>query len=169
MTTSKVAAALDWLVGACQAGVTPVGGSTVPVFISDGPLITEDPAVFPQRLMIGGDVLAPGEAVAEAEQEFAAINQARSRYETFHLVCSAEDWSGDTTMKTRRDNVYALVAQVELLIRGVNNNPGDTTMGGAVMYSQISGPMQLHQTQDPNGASAVLIFRISAKARLTTP
>lgn len=168
MTTSAIPAAIDWLVAKCQASITPTDGVSQKVFISDGPLITLDPMVYPQRLMIGGDPTKPDEVAAEGEQEFAAINQARTRNEEFHIVCAAEDWSGDTTMKTRRDNVFALVAQVETFIRGVNGNPGDATMGGTVLFAGISGPMHLHQAQDASGASATVIFRISAKARLTT-
>lgn len=169
MSTSAIPAAMDWLVGACKTNVVAVGGVQGPVFISDGPLITLDPLVYPQRLMIGGDTINVGEPAAEGEQEFAALNQARTRNETFHIVCTAEDWSGDTTMQARRSNVFALVRQVELLVRGVAGNPGDATMGGSVLFAGISGPMQVHQVQDGNGASATVTFRIAAKARLTTP
>lgn len=168
MTTSAIPAALDWLVNACSGGaIAPTGGNTIAVYIQDGPLVTLDPTVFPQRLAIGWDGLAPGEPAAVGEQEFAAINLARTRNEEFHIWCTAEDWSGDTSMKPRRDNVWALVAQVELLIRGVNGNPGDATMGGTVLYSQITAT-KFTEDQGASGAYATVAFQISAKARLTT-
>lgn len=168
MTTSAIGNAIDWLVGAAQAGITPVGTETQQVYITDGPPATQDYLVRPQRIGIGLNLLDPAHPAAEGEQEFGAINQARTRYETFMIVCSAEEWSGDTNLKPRRQTVFALMAQMELLIRGVNGNPGDTTMGGAVMYSQIGGPISFDYRQDPSGASAVLVFHIAAKARLTT-
>jgi hypothetical protein len=168
VTTSAIPAALDWLVSACKTGVTPVGGVMIPVYVQDGPLATMDPLVFPQRLAIGWDSLNPNEPGVDGHQEFASLGT-RLRDERFDIVCTAEDWSGDVSMKPRRDNCFGLVAQVELLIRGAPpRGPGDTTMGGSVVYSQISGPLQFHMSQDPSGASATCVFRISARARLTT-
>lgn len=168
MTTSAIPAAVDWLVGQCQTGIVPVGISTTPVYIQDGPLVTLDPTVYPQRVAVGWDGLNPNEPGVVGEQEFATIG-ARQRDERFEIVMTVEDWSGDTAAKVHRDNAFALMAQIELMIRGVRPaGPGDITMGGSVKYSQIAGPIQFHIDQNPNGAAATCVFRIQARARLTT-
>lgn len=172
MTTSAGAAVLDYLFTTISQKITPTDGS-LQVYVSDGPPVTADAQAFSQRIAVGHNVADPAAQAVESEQDFAALNQARSRYEVLTVTLSAETWTGDTSaVKTCRDNLYSLVGQVELLLRGSPTatggpGPGDASLGGAVMYSQILRT-QYHQAQDENGFSALMIFDIQAKARLVT-
>lgn len=181
MATSSLPGCLQWLADVSSVGVSAASGRIGPivpvgtgmiggggqVIVFDGPEVSFDESVYTQRIWIGHDPVNQEVAAASSEQEFAAINQAQSRYETFDITLACQDYSGDTTMKTHRNNVYALMAQIELFVRGMNGYPGDSAMGGACMYSQVAGPTELYYEQMADGASATLIFHITGKARLT--
>lgn len=161
MSTSAIAAAVDYLVTAA----TTAYGTTTQVFDGIPPSATE--LTYPQRIYIGYSPVNPELPIATGDQDFAALG-ARSRNEHFAIVCAAEYWSGDPTIKPLRDGAFAVLAQVELLLRGTGGNPGDCTLGGAVLYAQISGGIEVHQGQTTSGASCLVQFHITCRARLTT-
>jgi len=168
MTTSVGPFVIDYLAAQCQASPL-LGGAAPPVAVFDGPHLSDDQLTAKQKLWIGFDLLNPGEPAMESEQQFANLDQGRTRDETGHVVCSAEDSSGDTTMKAHRDAVQALMGTVELLMRGLpsTGGPGDITMGGLIFWSQITSATW-YQRQLSGGTAMACVFKISYFARLTT-
>jgi hypothetical protein len=168
--TSLAADVTDYLVAQCQAS-TSLGAAAPPVEVFDGPNITTDAFVGTQRLWIGHDPFSTGQPTMEADQDFATMgDQARTRNETGHVVCAAEDASGDLAMGTHRDAVKALIGAVELMFRGLpsSGGPGDFSMGGLVLWASVTGPFAWYQDQLETGASASCVFRVSYFGRLTT-
>ncbi|WP_051943879.1 hypothetical protein [Streptacidiphilus rugosus] len=161
MTTSAISAAVDYLVTAA----TTAYGTSAHVF--DGPPATDTALDLDDRIWIGFDPVNEGVPAVTGDQEFAALG-ARSRNETFEIVCAVEHWSGDSTFRGLRDGAFALLAQVEMLLRGTGGQPGDCTLGGAVLYAQVSGGIELHQSSTANGAAVLVLFHISCRARLTS-
>jgi hypothetical protein len=165
-TTSQIPAVTDWLVTAAQASASLSG-----VSVFDGPQPVSTWQTLEQVLFIGSDPANLTEATGEADQTFAtAFDQGRNRDEDGAIVCAAQHWSGDTTMKTHRDGAAAIVAGVELLLRGTpqTGGPGDASMGGLVLWSQVQGPYQWYQRQVSTGALVLITFRVTYRARLTT-
>jgi hypothetical protein len=112
------------------------------------------------------------DAAAAAQQGFAFLDQARTRDNVIDVACAAEAISGDTVMAEARAGAFAVMAAVELMLRGSLNtspaSPGDSTMGGLVQWSEVTGPIDLEQGQISQGAVALLKFRVSAFIRLTS-
>lgn len=160
MSTSTMAAAIDYLVTAC----TSAFGSTAHVF--DGPPSADTQLTLDDRVWIGYSPISPDLPAAAGDQQFATLG-ARSRDETYAIVCAVEHFGGDTTMRPLRDGAFALLATVETLLRGTGGNPGDCTLGGAVLFAQISGGLEMHQAQTPAGASVLVQFHVQCRARLT--
>lgn len=172
-TTSLIPAVTDYLVSACQASAS-LGAADPPVLVLDGP---QPNAVWSQQplvLWIGADPANLGEAAAESVQVFGtAFDKGHNRDEDGVITCAARHWGGgdgSTDIKVHRDAAAAIVAAVELLLRGVGGagDPGDAFMGGLVNWSQVTGPYQWFPKQVPNGAECLVIFRVSYFARLTT-
>lgn len=161
MTTSSIPGAMDYLV---QAATKALGTG---VQVMDGPPITGTELTASDRLWIGYSPLAPDLPAATGDQQFATLG-ARSRDETYAVLCAIEQWSGDPTMQALRDGAFALLATVETLLRGTGGNPGDTTLGGAVLYSQIAGGIEVMPTEDTTGAGLGIQFHIQCRARLTS-
>jgi hypothetical protein len=82
----------------------------------DGPKISGD---YSNAVWIGYD--GDGESTdfrsATIEQQWAGLGQ-RVRNERFDIQCSAYAIDGDGSVKSARDAVFALVAQVESTLRG---------------------------------------------------
>lgn len=131
-----------------------------------------DPQLTPTtRIWIGYDPTNDAVAGADATQEFATINNARSRDETGTITCAIESWTGDADNQaaTVRANCKALLSTFELLLRGSPlTGPGDTTMGGAVKWSQVTGPIEFFYDSDDNGLIGRVIFHVQYYQRLTT-
>ena len=164
-TTSQIPAVTDYLVAAAQASLSP--GVTV----FDGPQPVYAWQAIEQVLFIGADPMSLTEATAEAEQRFAtALDSGRLRDEDGSIVCAAQHWSGDPAVKTHRDGAAAIVAGVELLLRGTPRTgaPGDASMGGLCLWSGVDGPYQWYPRQVTNGAAVMVVFRVTYRARLTT-
>ncbi|MEY9837100.1 hypothetical protein [Streptacidiphilus sp. EB103A] len=160
ITTSSMAAAIDYLVTACSNAF----GTTAHVF--DGPPIGDTALVLDDRIWIGYSPISAGLAAANGTQDFAALG-ARSRNETYSVLCAVEHWSGATDMRPLRDGAFVLLRQVETLLRGTGGTPGDCTLGGAVLFAQLAGGLELHQAQTPDGASVLIQFYVQCRARLT--
>jgi hypothetical protein len=166
--TSQVPAVTDWLVSAAQAS-TLLGAATAPVSVFDGPQVPVKVQEIEQVLWIGANPASLGEATAEADQTWPVIDHARTRDEDGGIICAAQHWSGLTDIKTHRDGAAAIVAGVELLLRGDGTTgPGDTTMGGLVLWSGVAGPYSWWPRQVASGALMLVTFHVTYKARLTT-
>jgi hypothetical protein len=173
IVTDQTAAVIDYLVSQCQASQS-LGAATPPVQVFDGPIIDGGQLVSPQRIWIGADgMVQAGMPVSAATfmQSFAFLGtEADTRDDQIDIGCAAEVFDGDPThQKQARDGAYALMAVVETMLRGNPNTggPGDTTMGGLVYWSQVTGPGELIQTQYAAGVEALVKFRVTAFTRLT--
>jgi hypothetical protein len=168
-TTSQVAPVIDWLVQAAQTAAQP-GGTLAGVSVWDGPQPSLTTQAVSRDLWVGADIASPGDLVAEASQRFPVMDHARTRDEDGVITCSAQHWSGDTRNQVHRDGAAAIVAGVELLLRGdqLTGGPGDASMGGLVMWSGVDGPFQWYPRQVAAGTAMLVVFRISYRARLKT-
>ena len=83
----------------------------------------------------------------------------KSRAERVTLRCVAESSIGQTDMKARRDDAFAIVAAVEGAIKG------DPTLGGAVNYSNFGQHIEVRQPQTPQGAVCTVFFGVWYYAR----
>jgi hypothetical protein len=160
ITTSSIGAAIDYLVSAC----TSTFGDDALVF--DGVPSSGTELTLADRIWIGFSPANPELPVAVGEQEFATLG-ARSRNETSAIVCAVEHADGSTAMQPVRDGAFALLRTVETLLRGTGGDPGDTTLGGAVLFSGIGSGIEVYQAQDSNGASVLIQFHVQCTARLT--
>lgn len=164
-----------------QADTNPaLGGAAIPVVIIDGQPATSDVLVvngtgLTQRLYVGSSgFVAPGQmdAAASSQQGFAFLDQARTRDDQIDIAMTAEAIAGDTVMSEARGGAFAVMAAVELMLRGSPGttpaSPGDATMGGLVQWSEVVGPVELSQGQIEAGACALVKFRVSAFVRLTS-
>ena len=139
--------------------------------VFDGPHVTDSQLDGRnQKLWVGWDPMASGAPVAEADQDFAGLDMALKRNELGWVTLAAEDSSGDVAMAGHRTSVKSMIGAVELLLRGTprSNGPGDSSMGGLVLWSHVTGPFTWYQVQLDSGASAFCSFRVSYSARLVT-
>lgn len=160
-TTSSIPAAIDYLVTA----ITTALGTTAHVF--DGPPFSDTTLALDDRVWIGYSPLNPDLPAATGDQDFGPLG-ARSRNEEYAIVCALEHWSGSTAVQPLRAGAFALLRQIEILLRGTGGNPGDCTLAGAVLFAGISGGIEVHQGQTANGASVLIQFHITCRARLTS-
>jgi hypothetical protein len=177
--TEQIPAVITYLLGQASEN-TSLGAATPPVVILDGPPPTKDllalnPGGLTQRLWIGAEGVAPaGEPVdaASSSQGFSFLDNARTRDDQIEIMCAAEAGSGDGVMSEARAGAFAVMAAVELILRGSPGtspaSPGDASMGGLVYWAEVTGPITLQQGQLQNGAWALVRFRVSAFTRLTT-
>lgn len=165
--TSQTPDVLDYLVAQCQASQALQG-----VTVVDGPNVSGSLSGVEQVLWVGHDPRSVGEPDGEAEQAFAlSMDQGRTRDETGTVTLTAKHWSGETeSFKVHRDGCKAIVAVVELMLRGLpsNGGPGDYTMGGLVLWSHVTGPFQWYQDLIDGGGEALCVFRVGHRGRLTT-
>lgn len=164
-----------------QAGTNAsLGGAATPVVVIDGQPATQDvlvvnPGGLTQRLWIGSSGYVQSgqtDSAAMSQQGFAFIDQARTRDNDIDIAMAAEAISGDSVMAEARAGAFAVMAAVELLLRGSPGtspaSPGDATMGGLVYWSEVTGPIELMQEQSSQGAIALVKFRVTAFVRLTS-
>jgi hypothetical protein len=168
--TSRVPQVTDWLVQAAEASTLLGANPTAPVSVFDGPQPPASTQDLERVLWIGANPASLTEAGADADQDWPVMDHARTRDEDGAVECAAQHWSGDTANKTHRDGAAAIVAGVELLLRGdtLTGGPGDASMGGLVMWSGVSGPYAWYPRQVASGALMLVTFRITYRARLTT-
>ena len=164
-STSQLGAAIGYLVTAATAAFP------APMQVVEGPMIVDSELTVPARIWIGNDPTTDSGDAGEAEQEFATIAQARSRNETGEIVCCIEYWTGnaDNPAAQVRASTFGLLATFELLLRGSpSTGPGDTTMGGAVKWSQIAGGLAFSYDSDSTGMIGRIVFHVQYMQRLTT-
>ncbi|MFJ3704861.1 MULTISPECIES: hypothetical protein [unclassified Streptomyces] len=154
MATSAVPAAIDALITALQNADGLDG-----VRIIDGPPginFTEK-----DRVYVG---YSPGaDQAAEMQQAFASAG-ARTRDEDGAISCYAESRSGDKDIRERRLRVFEILAVVENALRATNERPAAPTLGGVVLWSDLTTGALL-QAQE-NGTLAGLSFTVHFRARI---
>jgi len=150
--SSKIAAAIDGLLTLTRnLQATSLNG----VDIFDGPKM--DASQNGRRLFIGFDV----EGVAgDGEQEWASMPKAGSaRAERVTIHCVAESSTGQTDMKARRDDAFAILAAVEGAIKT------DPTLNGAVTYANLGQHIEVRQPETVKGAVCTVFFGVHYYAR----
>lgn len=163
VATSTIPAAIDYLVTTATAAFPDA------LVLDGGPKSTDQQA-FQDIVAIGWDGDEQmGAAAAEGDQDFAALDRALTRDETYRISCSILHWDGGDSYKQARDGAFAMLAGFEKLLRGYPpNGTGDTSLGGAVLWSHISGGVALNYTPaTANGVAAYITFHITCRARLT--
>jgi hypothetical protein len=154
MMTSRVPAAVDALLAILRAAP-----ALAEVAIVDGPEALNYTQL--RRLYVGWR--PDGEAAVSLQQEFNAAG-ARTRNEAFTISCYAEARAGDKDMKARRDEVFALVGEVETALRATNVAPTAPTLNGTVLWAHLTaGDLQQAQSE---GSIAGLAFTVTCRARI---
>ncbi|WP_137235168.1 hypothetical protein [Streptomyces sp. BPSDS2] len=156
MATSAVPAAITALL----ALLTPAP-ALADVRVIDGPPPSTNFAEA-DRLYVGW---SPGaEQAAEIQQEFASAG-ARTRDEEAAISCYIETREGGGDMAWCRARVFELLAVVEDLLRATTAVPDAPTLGGAVLWSELTAG-SLIQEQTSDGAYAGLGFTVRTRARI---
>ena len=154
--TSAVPAIIDWLLTGATAALP---NATV----VDGPG-AGDFATPQDVLMIGvenpfGLGNNAAELAANTQQSWAhAAGTARD--ERGSITCVATSWNPEGNQKAARDATFALVAEVERLLRA------DPRMGGLVVQAGFGETANYSQMQGDTGAAALLSFSVTFHARL---
>lgn len=155
--SSAVPRAIDGLLAICNAAATLKG-----VSIYDGSPVTRSSDELYLEIATPSDDGHPG---VEGTQEFVSL-PGRERDEMFSIFCEACARSGNNDIKIERDRAFGIVAAVERLIRP--REPGaDTTLGGSVMWSSITGRITYTPLQSPEGAAVRVLFEIACRERLS--
>ena len=154
MTTSRVPAAVDALLAILRAAPALAEARIV-----DGPETVNLTDL--RRIHIGWQPSA--DSAVSLEQSFNSAG-ARTRDEAFSIRCYAEARAGNADMKARRDEVFALVGQVETALRATNDAPTAPTLNGAVLWSHLTAG-DLIQLQE-EGSLAGLAFTVTCQARI---
>jgi hypothetical protein len=167
-TTSQVPAVIDYLVTACQSSPS-LGQATPQVYVFDGPQPPAATQSLEQVLWIGCDPANPDAVLGDSVQSWPVLDHARTRDEDGTVACAAQHWSGDPSVKTHRDGAAAIMAAVELLLRGdpAAGGPGDASMGGLVLWSGVDAA-EWYPRQVAGGTAVLVVFKIIYRARLTT-
>jgi hypothetical protein len=154
MLTSRVPAAIEQLLVILRA--RPALND---VAIVDGPASVNASEL--RRIHVGW---APGADSAVALQQQFNGAGARTRDEAFDISCYAEARAGDKDMKARRDEVFALVGEVEQALRASNEAPEAPTLNGTVLWAHLTtGDLQQLQAE---GSLAGLTFTVTCQARI---
>lgn len=154
MTTSRVPAAVDALLAILRAAPGLAG-----VAIVDGPESVN--AASLQRIHIGWQ---PGADTAVSLQQSFNAAGARTRDEVFEIACYAEARAGNTDIQGRRNEVFALVGEVETALRATNEAPTAPTLNGTVLWAHLTAG-DLTQVQ-LEGSAAGLAFTVTCQARI---
>ncbi|WP_442653787.1 hypothetical protein [Streptomyces pseudogriseolus] len=129
------------------------------VAIVDGPASVNASEL--RRIHVGW---APGaDSSVALQQQFNGAG-ARTRDEAFDISCYAEARAGDKDMKARRDEVFALVGEVEQALRASNEAPEAPTLNNTVLWAHLTtGDLQQLQAE---GSLAGLTFTVTCQARI---
>src|SRR5262249_34630299 len=99
---------------------------------------------------------------AEGEQEWASMPKTGSaRAERVTLRCVAESQTGQTDMKARRDDAFAILAAVEGAVKT------DPTLNGAVTYANLGEHIEVRQPEPLKGAVCSVFFGVHYYARFS--
>jgi hypothetical protein len=136
MPNSRVGVAIDALVGRITAVVAPVP-------VGDGSLVTNDQ--LNKVVVVGWDgrnIEAGGDYASTIDwtQEVVGLGK-HSRDETFGIQCCVISWTGDIGAKGRRDEVLAILAQIEDDLRldpslGVSPQPFEAELQSGQLFQE---------------------------------
>lgn len=154
MMTSRVPAAVDALLAILRAAP-----ALAEVDVIDGPGAVNYTQL--RRLYVGWQ--PSGESAVQLTQDFNSAG-ARTRDEAFTITCYAEARAGDKDMKARRDEVFALVGEVETALRATGAAPTAPTLNGTVLWAHLTAG-DLVQAQ-AEGSIAGLAFTVTCQARI---
>lgn len=156
MATSAVPDAIDGLLALLVPAPVLTG-----VRVIDGPPPSTNFSE-PDRLYVGW---TPGaEQAVDIQQEFASAG-ARTRDENAAVSCYLEARDGGGDMGWCRRRAFELLAVVENLLRATDANPTAPTLGGAVLWAELTAGAY-SQDQGPDGAYAGLAFTVAYRARI---
>ncbi len=118
----------------------------------------------PNVLMIGvEDPDLPGmETAASSEQAPATMGTNRDRDERGEIMCAADCFRGDADQRLVRRTAFAIVAVFERMLRA---DPTASVIAAGLVTASV-GSHQLLQDQNPDGARALVVFRINFRARI---
>ena len=153
MATSVVFALLD-------AVYDKLAAELQDVHVVDGPTLSQENGDF---VMVGvDDPDKDGSSAADGNQVPGPFGTNRPRDDDGEIVCAIAVLNGDTDVRTARRRVAALSAQIEAIART------DPTWGGVtgLLWTGYGSSYQFTQAQDDDGAFALLVFRISYRARI---
>lgn len=154
MQTSRVPTAVDALLAILRARP-----ALAEVAIVDGPAAVN--LTQRRRIHVGWQ---PGDGTAVALQQSFNAAGARTRDEAFTINGYAEARAGDKDMKARRDEVFALVGEIETALRATNEAPTAPTLNGTVLWAHLTAG-DLAQAQQ-EGSIAGLAFTVTCQARI---
>lgn len=150
--STQVPQAIDKLVALFTAALPGV-------LVADGPQTTFP---SPRWAVVGGDgPVQDEEDAARATQVWNGLG-ALVRNETIDVVCAVGSSTGnaETTLKTRRDDAYALLGPIEAALRADPGLGGFTT-GGAAAINETA----LKYLTNAGGVAAVIVFTINIPVR----
>ena len=146
MPTSSIPKAIDGLIANLKADK-----SFAAVTILDGQPTTELPGDY---VAIG---FSDGEGVSiSGSQDPSTLGNSR-RQERYSISCEVSSWIGSSNMKTARDRAFAILANVENVIRA------DGTLKGAVIFADFGSSINVSQIQTSQGAVVTIAFDIAIK------
>lgn len=146
MSSSSIPRAIDGLISILHADKTMSA-----VAIIDGQPTTDLP----------GDYIAIGYADDSSTsitgtQDPIALGNLR-REEKYTISCEVSSWVGTTVMKTARDRAFAILANVERIVRA------DGTLNGSVIFADFGSALNVTQIQTQQGAVVTITFDIAIK------
>lgn len=167
-TTSQVPAVTDYLFAQATASANLGASATAKVLVHDGPLPYGEELTAERNLWIGWDQVNGSAGGEDSAQSWSILDHARTREEDGTVTCTADAWTGSVKLKTARDMCAAIVAGVELLLRGDGNTgPGNARMGGLAFWSSVDD-LKWYPRQDQQGAGMACVFTVGFRARLVT-
>lgn len=146
MLTSSIPKAIDGLIANLKADTTFTA-----VTIVDGQPTTELPGDY---VAIGFSDDA-GSAINGSQDPATLGNQRRE--EKYSISCEVSSWIGSSVMKNARDRAFAILANVERVIRA------DATLKGAVMFADFGSSISVSQIQTSQGAVVTIAFDVAIK------
>ncbi|MFD0256411.1 hypothetical protein ACFVGX_36520, partial [Streptomyces sp. NPDC127113] len=89
---------------------------------------------------------------------------ARTRDETLAITGYAEARTGDKDLKIVRDQVFALVGEIEQALRASDAEPEAPTLRGTVLWAHLTTGDLLQTVND--GSTAGIEFTVTCQARI---
>lgn len=146
---TRAAATLDAAIAKLQsAGLNVV----------DGPVLTDDPSTF---VWVGYDGDPEGDFTSILmNQDWAGSVGAKKRGERFSIVCAVVATTGNTDVKTARDDAFTTFAVVETALRE------DPSLGFGSPFVAGVKPLQTYTEPNGNGFQVRLTFNIDVDTRV---
>lgn len=161
MSPSALPAFIQALVTQSRAVVIPALAAQFELTVYNGWGVTQEPGNY---LMIGVDNVlnpAPEGIGGHASQDWAHSNSAGHRNEIGTVTCAAYAWNGDDNPDEALADAFAIMAAVEAMLLA------NTTLGvNTLLWSLCGTSTDYSMQRGPDGASVVIIFQITFKARI---